>query len=170
MPFQPGTPATQMPDDGDALIRRVQELERTVRELSASVAGPVTFDTDVAWSSGDAVLTTKIVMATATLQVPAGYSTALVRAFAMGMAINSTASADYLSVQAEVAGLSGGETYQVASSGQGVSVTTFSQRTLTGLSAGASIVVTVKARTDFAGWAANVANQFNIHAEATFLR
>ena len=38
MPMQPGSPQAKMPPGEDALIRRIQEIERTMREFLPSVA------------------------------------------------------------------------------------------------------------------------------------
>src|SRR5450756_231671 len=47
MPMQPGSPQAKMPASEDALIRRIQEIERVQREILPSVAasfGPVVAD------------------------------------------------------------------------------------------------------------------------------
>jgi len=101
MPFQPGTPATQMPAGDDALIRRVQELERAVRELGPSVAASVRTivaalvkpDTFGETATGfDPITGAWGTVATATLTVPEGFTAAVVTATCYARIINTTAS------------------------------------------------------------------------------
>jgi hypothetical protein len=94
MPTQPGSPAAQVPPGEDALIRRVQELERVVRELGPSIAGsfgPVIADLQeqqshtilparfsavtTGWGVPSSAWYT---LATVTTPTPAGYTRALV--------------------------------------------------------------------------------------------
>ncbi|WP_426998174.1 hypothetical protein [Pseudarthrobacter sp. N5] len=204
---QPGMPGSKAEGD-DYLIRKIQDLERTVQHLAASnpflamgitpVAGglnvtgnmaisgtlslpngiignaalsnPVQIGTASNGIGNYAITTTSTVRASVTLTVPAGFTQAVVIANPTAMGYNNTASADYLYVMAVIQGIGGGELYTAAPAGLGVGLAAPFHTTLTGLTGGQTITVSVATRTGTNAWAASTANQANIYATAIYLR
>lgn len=109
-PMQPGSPMAQMPPGEDALIRKIQEIERTVREILPSVAGsfgpvvadlrdliakvvvPAAFSNTV--TAFDPIVSAWASVASVTLTVPDGFSQAVVTASCYAAIINTTPSTD----------------------------------------------------------------------------
>lgn len=135
-----------------------------------ALANPLDADINGANGAGLSVSTTSTVMATTSLTVPAGFTRALVRADALGEAANSTASDDYLYVDANIQGISGGESYAYTPSGKANSAVGIANRFVTGLSGGDVITCTAMSRTAFAGWAADGVNLWVIHMQVIWLR
>src|SRR5450756_2824888 len=192
MPMQPGSPQAKMPPAEDALIRRIQEIERVQREMLPSVAasfGPVVADlqakdvqildliasvliyaSNKAFTVGSATTTTRTNMATVALPVPAGFTKAQVWAFSDAMALNSTASPDYLYAGTTINAYEGGENFQPCQSGYQVTVSHTAVTALTGLVGGGVINCIVATRTNTAAWAANGGNLWRVQAVAMFSR
>lgn len=114
--------------------------------------------------------TTSTVRASVTLTVPDGFTTAVVMTNATAMAQNSTASTDYLYVQAVVDGVNGGEMYTSAAAGLAVGIASPFNTTIYGLTDGQEITVAVATRTGFAAWAASTAAQANIYVTVLYFR
>lgn len=117
-----------------------------------------------------AIDTVSTVRASLALTVPAGFTKAIVIANAAAMGTNSGTAQDYLYASAVVAGVNGGELYTSAPAGVGASVSAQFQPTLTGLTGGDTITVSVATRAGSATWAAATANQASIAATAIFLK
>lgn len=137
---------------------------------NAALANPVQIATSSNYINNYAITTTSTVRASVTLTVPAGFTQAVVITNPTGMGQNSTATADYLYVQAVVNGVNGGELYTSAGAGLAVGIASPFHTTLTGLTGGQVITVSVATRTGFATWTASTANQANIYATAIYLR
>lgn len=135
-----------------------------------SLANPVQMETSSNYLSNYAVGTTSTVRATVTLVVPDGFTQAVIIANPTGMAQNSTATTDYLYVQAVIQGIPGGELYTSAGPGLAIGVPSPVHMTLYGLTGGEDITVGVATRTGFATWAAAPGNQANIYVTAIYLR
>lgn len=207
-------PGTFQPRGEDFLIRRLQDLERTVRELSAAnpfgltgikprdggtefdgfvtingpakitgtldlpagiigndaLSSPVQIGTASNGLNNYAIGTASTVRASVALTVPDGFTQAVVTANPTAMGQNTTATTDYLYVMAVVDTIGGGELYTSAAAGLGVGLAAPFHTTLTGLTGGDTITVSVATRAGFNTWAASTANQANIYATAIFLR
>jgi hypothetical protein len=181
----PGMPANQLPSGPDAIMRRIETIERQIRELGPSIAA--SFQTTIntltnlvnstvvpeTSSNGAADLatsTTSTVQTSVVFTVPAGYTQALIVASATAMAYNNTASADYLYAEVIVNGVQGGELYAPAGPGVSTGVNAPYFANLTGLTVGETITVAASVRTGFASWGASTANATNIYAQVLFLR
>lgn len=137
---------------------------------NAALTSPVQIGTASNGLNNYAIGTASTVRASVTLTVPPGFTQAVVTANPTAMGQNSTASTDYLYVMAVVQGINGGELYTAAGAGLGVGLAAPFHTTLTGLTGGQTITVSVATRTGFNTWAASTANQANIYATAIFLR
>ncbi|MDV8147248.1 hypothetical protein [Arthrobacter sp. B10-11] len=135
-----------------------------------ALANPVQIGTASNGLNNYAITTASTVRATVTLTVPDGFTEAVVTATATAMGQNSTATTDYLYCMAVIQGISGGELYTAAGAGLGVGLASPFQHTLTGLTGGDVVTVSVATRAGFNTWAAATANQANIYATAYFLR
>ncbi|WP_427018591.1 hypothetical protein ACQCSX_08690 [Pseudarthrobacter sp. P1] len=137
---------------------------------NAALATPVQIGTASNGINNYAITTTSTVRASVALTVPAGFTQAIVIANPTAMGQNSTASSDYLYVQAVVQAVNGGELYTAAPAGLGVGLGAPFHTTLTGLTGGQTITVGVATRAGTTTWAASTANQANIYATAIYLR
>lgn len=135
-----------------------------------ALANPVQIGTASNGLNNYAITTASTVRASVTLTVPDGFTEAVVTSTATGMGQNSGTATDYLYVMAVIQGISGGELYTAAGPGLGVGLASPFQSTLTGLTGGQVITVSVATRAGFNTWAAVGANQANIYATAYFLR
>lgn len=135
-----------------------------------SLANPMVTETSSNFLNNYAVGTTSTVRASVTLVVPDGFTTAVIMTNPTGMAQNSTATVDYLYVQAVVDGVNGGELYTSAGPGLAVGIASPFHTTIYALTGGQEIVVSVATRTGFATWAASTANQANLYVTALYFR
>jgi len=135
-----------------------------------ALANPILTDTASNYLSSYAITTATTVRASITLTVPTGFTQAVVIANASAMGYNNTAASDYLYVQAVVQGVGGGELYSAAGAGLGVGLASPFHTTLTGLTDGQTITVSITTRTSTATWAASASNMANIYATALYLR
>ncbi|WP_104061115.1 hypothetical protein [Arthrobacter sp. 4R501] len=135
-----------------------------------ALTSPVQIGTASNGVNNYAIGTASTVRASVALTVPAGFTQAVVTANPTAMGQNSTATTDYLYVMAVVQGINGGELYTSAGAGLGVGLAAPFHTTLTGLTGGEEIVISVATRAGFNTWAASTANQANIYATALFLR
>lgn len=135
-----------------------------------SLANPMVTETSSNFLNNYEVGTVSTVRASITLVVPDGFTTAVIMANPTGMAQNSTATVDYLYVQAVVDGVNGGELYTSAGPGLAVGIASPFHTTIYALTDGQEIVVSVATRTGFATWAASTANQANIYVTALYFR
>jgi hypothetical protein len=135
-----------------------------------ALASPVQIGTASNGLNNYAITTASTVRASVTLTVPDGFTEVVVTATATAMGQNSTATTDYLYAMAVIQGISGGELYTAAGAGLGVGLASPFQHTLTGLTGGDVITVSVATRAGFNTWAAATANQANVYATAYFLR
>lgn len=156
---QPGSIASGMPADEDSLMRRVADLERTVRELGPSVAS--SFNSTVgeladllanqvvpfanSSSNSDFTVTTSdTIFATVAVSVPAGYSRALVYAGG-SLSASQNLNGGRLHCRVRIAGSDGPTTTGlVTTSWPYSSIAAFSTRNLGGL-AGDSFTVELRA-------------------------
>jgi hypothetical protein len=95
---------------------------------------------------------------TRTATVPSGFDTVTVSAFGRCAAINSTANGDGLYTALDVNGSGGNQFSTFVPAGQASTSSVGFATTLTGLTAGASVVTRLFASTGLASWAANGAN------------
>lgn len=135
-----------------------------------SLANPILVETSSNYLNNYAVGTTPTVRASLVFIVPDGFTQAVVMSNPTGMAQNSTATTDYLYVQAVVNGVSGGELYTAAPAGLAVGIASPFHTTIYGLTGGQEITVAVATRSGFGTWAASTANQANIYATVMYLR
>lgn len=135
-----------------------------------ALANPVQIGTASNGLSNYAITTSSTVRASVTLTVPDGFTEAVVTANPTAMGLNSTGTQDYLYVMAVVQAIGGGELYTSAAAGVGVGLAAPFHTTLTGLTGGDLITVSVATRANTNTWAASTANQANIYATAIFLR
>jgi hypothetical protein len=143
----------------------------TVTALDQAIASLLVVQTAAAGTPGPAVTTTSTALASTTFTVPTGYTKALVQANAAIMAYNNNAVGDYLYCLASIdVGGYGGETYTYAGPSLATSTTAPYYEQLTGLAAGSSFVVSVKARTSAYTWAADASNSALIYASVIFQR
>ena len=135
-----------------------------------SLASPVATGSAGLTQQGFALTSSRTVYASQTLDVPAGYTQALVMNGVSGNGWNSTSSSSYLYVASVINGVGGGEVVAPAA-GPGMAVATaFGIRTLSGLQAGSKITVGVAMRVDGNSWAASGSNSANTNALVLFLR
>lgn len=192
MPVVPGVPGAGLPAGDDALIRRVQELERAQREMLPAVmaaVGPaiadlqnqqatltnlvntqIVYGSQKAYVTGSATTRTRTNMAVANIIVPDGYTKALVIATSSGAAMNTTSSADYLLVATAINTYDGGENDQPCQSGFETTVTHTAITTLSGLTSGSYVQCIVSTRTNTAAWAATPTNLWRVQGAAIFTR
>lgn len=137
--------------------------------LTDLVSKVVTSSSDKAFNAGAGVTATRTVKATATVTVPAGFTKAQVWAFSDAMALNSTASPDYLYVGTKINTYDGGENYIGCQPGYANSVSHSAVTALTGLTGGDPITCNVTSNT-LAPWAANAANLWRIQVVVIFSR
>lgn len=135
-----------------------------------ALANPIAVDSGVGFSDGGAITTTATVKATTSIPVPAGFTTALVKASGRARGANTTASLGFLQCQVEIDGITGGTTTMPIESEISSSVWSLTQRTLTGLVGGSAIEVSVLANAWPTGWADTPNNNFIVNADVTFLR
>lgn len=159
----------EMTINGPAKITGTLDLPAGIIGNDA-LANPIQMETSTNYLSNYAIGTTSTVRASLTLTVPPGFTQAVIIANPTGMGQNSTATADYLYVQAIIKGIPGGELYTAAGPGLAVGVPSPVHMTLYGLTDGEEITVSVATRTGFATWAAAPGNQANIYATAIYLR
>jgi len=207
MANQPGLPGSQFQGE-DALVRRVQDLERMVQQLAAAnpftpmgmkptqngvefagnmkvlgtldlpagiigndaLANPITTGSAGFTASNQAFNTASTNYGTQTIVVPAGFTKAIIMNGVSAGATNSTATGDYLYVAADIDGTKGGEIPVYANPSYYASASAFAIRTMTGLTAGTTIGVATRVRTNAGSWAATGANVVNINALALFYR
>ncbi|MET3949702.1 hypothetical protein [Arthrobacter sp. UYEF36] len=161
--------------DGYVTINGAAKITGTL-DLPAGIIGndaltnPVQIGTASNGLSNYAITTSSTVRASVTLTVPDGFSQAVVMANPTAMGLNSTGAADYLYVMAVVQNIGGGELYTAAPAALGVGLAAPFHTTLTGLTGGDPITVSVATRTNTNPWAASTANQANIYATAIFFR
>lgn len=166
-----------VPYGADYLVRRIDDLERKIKELGPSVAssfattvaGIVLPQTGVNYANNVAVTTTRTVVVSRTFTVPVGFTKVQITAFSSAQALNNQAGGDYLYCQTLVDGATGGELMVYAGAGATVGVTSPNFATLTGLTAGQVITVSTQVRTNTGTFAASTSNQFNVYASALFL-
>lgn len=180
----PGMASSQIPRDNE-LVRRIEDLQHYVRELEPSIArsfsGTVKRLDDAIASvivptfnqggiNNYPISTTSTDRFSVSFTVPEGYTRAMVLATASAMGQNASGVGDYLYVQANVAGVNGGELFSYAADGTAVGLSAMLYWALYGLVAGESFDVSVKTRTSNNPWPAAPGNQANIYALVMFTR
>jgi len=135
-----------------------------------ALANPITYASDKSVNVGAAVTTTRTDKATATVAVPAGFTKAQVWAFSDAIALNSTASMDYLYAHTVINTYDGGENIISCESGHVTTISHVAVTALTGLTGGNQINCTVQSRTGFATWGAAANNMWRIQAVVIFSR
>jgi len=135
-----------------------------------ALANPITYASDKSVNVGAGVTTTRTDKATATVAVPAGFTKAQVWAFSDAIALNSTASLDYLYVHTVINTYDGGENILGCESEHVTTISHVAVTALTGLTGGDLINCTVQSRTGFAPWDAAANNMWRIQAVVIFSR
>lgn len=137
---------------------------------NAALANPVVPQGIFFFAQNFAVTTTAATYATQTVTVPAGFTSAVVTVVSRLAAVNSTASADYLSAVTKIAGI-GGKSFQhmVAAGQTDFNVSPFST-VLTGLTGGGTFDLEVRGNVQVANWAANTANTAEMTGSILWLR
>lgn len=174
-----------MPNDEAYLVRRIEDLERRMRELGPSVAksfrstvadlrtaiaSTIVAEADGASTSEQGVTTTSTPVASVTFTVPEGYTRALVVGTGVAMAYNNSGTGDYLYVMVVIDGVEGGEVYNYAPAGYATSASIPNSADLTELTAGSTFTVTANVRTSYGDWAPSAANLVTIYSQVQFLR
>jgi hypothetical protein len=174
----PGSIPSMLPAGQDELVRRMRDLERRVDELGPSVAKSFIPMLATVVKGGQAglvatafpVTTTTTAVASATIAVPPGFTTAIVFASAHGTAFNTTAISDLLYVGARITG------WYPAMIPSLVAATSFgdshgsASRIFTGLSGG-SIGVDAMMKSEYGAWGVTTpGNAATIDAIAIFYR
>ncbi|MBZ2197281.1 hypothetical protein [Occultella gossypii] len=126
---------------GNAAITGTLSLPNGIIDNDA-LASPVEFDRSGGGSSGFVVPTTRTLVASITLDVPAGYSRAIVFAVGSASAQNTTAAPTYLYVGAQIGSALSNLTYDQALASGHANATGSASRLLTGLSGGTISVAT----------------------------
>ncbi len=146
-------PGDAVPYGADNLIRRIQDLERFVREgfaarsLESSVIGSNSLATVVQFKvasfteSGFAVTTTLTDHAVTTVDVPADFTQALVQVTAVAGLSNAGAVGSWavLRVESKIQGIIGGNAIQGINGGQSATASCANALALTGLAPGSTI-------------------------------
>jgi hypothetical protein len=142
----------------DALLRRIEGIERQLRELGPSIAKSfnttvaqlVTYFADDGSASGFTVPTgTSAPVLTRTITVPDGYTTAAVIAMGTVVAVNGSGAVSFLYVGLDIGGYSGDLNVSASASPGEVAVTHDHQaQVLTGLTPGSTFTVAVRAKGD----------------------
>ncbi len=153
---------------GDVVIGGTLSLPAGIID-NAALTDPVVLSTAGLSQNNFNVPTTDSVYAQATVAIPAGYTRADVICMVVAGAANGSASADFLYVSSSINGVLGGETPQVANSGNYASAAANGIRSLTGLSGG-NITVGCNVRAGTASWGTNAANFANTNAFIYFRR
>lgn len=193
MPVVPGVPGANLPPGDDAIIRRIQELERAVREMlpavmaavgpaittlqnqqtqlsnqlasiNALIGAQVTFGSVGASATGFTPGAAAD-LAGSVITVPSGYSQAIVHCTADATASAEPNSAS-LTAQAVIAGAAGGSASTLDTTRMTASPSAI--RSFTGLSGG-TISVAVRVSGSGTGWLTGVSIA-NCNAIAIFLR
>ncbi|MEQ4520451.1 hypothetical protein ABLI39_13940 [Pseudarthrobacter sp. B907] len=201
MAFQPGLPGSQFPSE-DALIRRIQDIERSMRELSAAnpfapmgmkpVPGGVEFSGNLSVPNGSisnaalqapvSPLAThvgtnnfglntgpNVELVRATINVPAGYTQALVFATATLHAWNNNGVNDDAYLVAKINGTQVGASSQcTAVPSADICIPATGTMLLTGL--GATFYVAAAGSSANSAWAVNSNNFVNLDVMTVFLR
>lgn len=114
--------------------------------------------------------TTASAKSAGSIAVPAGFSAALVLATAHVSTSNSTASAEFLYVGAQIGATTPAFIPHPAPAGSWVAGSGTASRVITGLAAGSSIALAAMAKSNTGTWAANASALATIDAIAVFLR
>lgn len=110
------------------------------------------------YTTNFALTRTPTTLASQTVTVPPGMTSAVVTVVSRLAAVNSTGSADYLSCMSKISGAGGLSLQRPVSSGYiDFNVSAYSV-VLPGLVSGGTILLEVQGNTTAAGWAANAAN------------
>lgn len=155
----PGSPISLMPPGEDWLIRRVQELERDVREMIAafqrigliensalaSPVWPATASGEEGFDVGFTLTALWVSHAPASVTVPDGYTQCLVSAVS-AVRIGDGTSAPTVGIRASIAGIPGPQTSFGADAGKAVMGSATASQILTGLASGATVTVATDLR------------------------
>jgi hypothetical protein len=158
----PGSIASQLPPGEDWATRKIQDLERqlkelgpsiaasfntTIAQLTAAVANQVTPATGAGSASSFTLTSSAASLVSFNLVVPAGYTRALVTASGSVASLSAYASSDALHAIASIAGSGGpeGVSYFYGPNSGG-STTCFQAVNFTGLVGGATIGVSLSGR------------------------
>lgn len=159
----------------DKLVRKIADLERQIRELTPSIAKSMTsvvasivnYGASGASAVNFDVSTTSTIVVSGEIDIPDGFTTAVVMNTSSAAAFNGGVSASYFYVRSWIDGVGGGETPTLASPGGGASATAAAIRTITGLMPGGTISVGVSVHTDVE-WGTSASNIANLNAIALF--
>jgi hypothetical protein len=125
---------------------------------NSALTNPVSTGQAFVGTSGFGLSVAGAWLLTRTATVPTGFDTCTVSAFGRVAAINSTGTGDGLYSTLDVNGSGGNQFSTYVPAGQASTSTVGFSTTLTGLTAGASVVTRLFASTGIASWAANGAN------------
>lgn len=138
--------------------------------INALIDSELTYGSIKGYIVGSATTTTRTNMAVAAITIPAGFTRALVWAFSDAVALNSTASPDYLYVATAINSYDGGENSEPCQSGFVITASHSAATQLTGLVGGGVVNCRVSTRTNTAPWAASGANLWRVQGVAIFAR
>ena len=173
----PGSPAAAMPPGEDAVVRRVADVERTIRELNSSVAAslvstvaalvsPAVDHVDV---GGFALTGSSTELTRVTIPVPPGYTRALVSAAAGVSAYNNNSGFDIsMTAQIDINGVTSSRIVQTTAFGLSSGMASASAGALL-TSLGDEIYVRLLSRTAGPTFAADASNAANLDVTVLFL-
>jgi hypothetical protein len=110
------------------------------------------------------------IVCTGNIVVPTGFTQAVVHVTCNATANNPTVGADWLYVYAVAVASHGGEAYTAVPAGGYGNASASAGQLVTGLVAGANLVVQCHVRSGLADWATSVNNIANVDATCLFLR
>ena len=182
----PGIPGANLPAGEDWVPRRFADLERQLSELQASVTriglidnaaltSPLMFSAEGLSIDAFSLPLAETPIATVSLTVPNGFTTAVVQGIGSVFVYNSTATLDYLYARVNInwaGGSAAGRRLMTALGAYGGSgsLSVNMQQVITGLVAGQVITVTVAVRSAFATLPAEPSNGATVNAMVTWAR
>lgn len=151
---------------GDTVIEGTLSLPEGIIDNDA-LANPVASGRYDGTTTGLTLTTTATTLHTGTISVPSGFSTALVMAFVQVGGLNPTGGVDNVRATARIQGVDGDTVIESVSAGfVGHSIAMFT-RTVTGLSAGDDVTISVRGATINGGYSGATGR---VSAIAVFLR
>ena len=172
----PGSIPSLIPAGQDELVRRMRDLERRVDELGPSVSKSfipmlalvVQGGQEGTWETNFAVVaTTPTPVASVSIGVPDGFTSAIVFAIAHASVMNTTAGAEFFYVGASINSVVPAMLLAPIAAGGYATSSGSASRILTGLSGGV-IDVEAVVHSEFASWTATGSNLASIDAIAIF--
>lgn len=169
-----GVSPGQVDFDGNVVISGTLSLPAGIIDNDA-LANPLAFSADSANGDGFAIPLAETTVASRTLLVPAGFTTAVVQGIGSVFGMNTSAALDYLFARVYIdwpGGTAAGRqliTPLTASNGSG-SLSVNRQQVITGLTAGQPVTVRIAVKSSFTGLPAAPQNGASINVMATWAR